>query len=168
MSKDIIIGYKCFQKGLTNNYGMQFEVGKTYSITNPISFGIEGNGYHLCARMQDTLRFFEFDEEKDICLVLGFGEKIKHSDEYYGYYDMYAVKNLYIVKKLSREEIIQLAINLNPIHVPRFIQGFKLTSDEINMFKERFNKEPYILEAIQYYQEHDLEAYSRKLTKIYS
>ena len=162
MPNDIIIGYKCFQKGLTNQYGTQFEVGKTYSIPRPISFGNQGNGYHLCTNLEDTLRFFDFDEEKDICVVLGFGDKVARSDEYYGYYDMYSVEHIHVVKKLSREEIIQIGLNLNSIHVPRFVQGFKLTPEEISLFKEQFKSEPCIIKAIQYYQEHDLEAYKRQ------
>lgn len=70
----MITGYKCFNKDLINRYGMQFEVGKIYSVNGNISFGNNGNDFHMCVRLEDTLRYFDsFTQEIDICEVIGYG-----------------------------------------------------------------------------------------------
>jgi len=103
-----------------------------------IKFGLNGNGFHLCQRMEDTLRYFDaLHKDVDICEVIDSGEVVESCDEYYGYYDMYAASNLEILKKLSREEIINFALSLNSIRLSRFIQGFKLSEEEIKMFIDR-------------------------------
>ena len=52
---------------------------------------------------------------------------------------MFSIENMEIMKILSREEIIHIALNLNELRVCRFIQCFKLNNDEIELFKEKFN-----------------------------
>ncbi len=54
-----MIGYKCFNSDLTNRYGSKFEVGKTYHAKGDIKFGNNGNGFHMCKNMEDTLRYFD-------------------------------------------------------------------------------------------------------------
>lgn len=163
----MILGYKCFKKDLTNRYGTQFEVGKTYQISGQIKFGNNGNGFHLCTNLEDTFRYFDtFSEDVCICEVKGLGENIIYNDEYYGYYDMYAVEKIEIIRIISREEIIKLGLNLIDIRAIRFIQGYKLTNEEINLFKEKFKNFPNILKAIAYYQEGNLNIYNiKKLSK---
>ena len=96
-------GFKCFKSGLINLYGTKFEVGKLYIMPGAIKFGLDGNGFHLCKRMEDTLRYYDaMHEEVDICEVVGSGKISESFDEYYGYYDMYAVSKLEILKKLTR------------------------------------------------------------------
>lgn len=159
----MILGYKCFNKDLTNRYGQRFEVGKTYHITGNITFGNTGNGFHICSNLEDTLRYFDtFNEEVCICEVKGTGTNIVYNDEYNGYYDMYAVESLTIIRILNREEIINIGLNLNQIRVFRFIQGYKLTKEEINLFKNKFINYSSVLKAIAYYQEGDTNIYNRK------
>lgn len=160
----MITGYKTFKKGMINHYGKQFEVGKTYSVLGAIKFGTRGNGYHMCTNLEDTLRYFNFDEEIDICQVTGDGEISEYNDEYYGYYLMYAVERLHIDKKLSREEIIAMALKMYPECAARFIKGIKLTPLEIELFKNQFAYDEKVLNAIKYYQERDLNAYNRTLS----
>ena len=163
-----IIGYKCFNEGLINNHNIKFEVGKKYVIKPPIKFGTKGNGFHLCKRMEDTLRYFNALEENiDMCLVRGSGQIDKQYDEYYGYYDMYAVEELEILKQLSRDEIIEIALNLNDLRVCRFIQSFKLNASEIELFKRKFQNYESVLNHIKYYQEKETEVFVKKRGGLY-
>ena len=43
----------------------------------------------------------------------------------------------------------------------RFIQGFKLTPEEIKQIREKFNNDVAIDLAISYYQEKDKDAYKK-------
>ena len=160
----MIYGYKCFKKDLVNNYGVKFQEGKTYHAEGEIIFGIEGNGFHMCERLEDTLRFFDtFKESIDICKVIGHGRMIKRDDEYNGYYDMYACEYIDIVKKMTREEIIFYGLNLIDIRLIRFISLYKLTDFEKELFKEKFKNNELIYQYINYYQENKKDAFVRKL-----
>lgn len=158
-----ITGYKCFNKDLTNSYGMQFSVGKIYIASGVIKFGKNSNGFHMCKNIEDTFRYFDaINNEVSVCKVIGSGEIIKCEDEYYGYYDMYSVEQLKIIKKLNRKEIIDIGLNLNYLRVKRFIQGIKLTQEEINIFKEKFVNNIDVLDTIEYYQENNLDVYKKR------
>ena len=70
--------YKCFNKGLINLYGRQYEIGKLYHDEGDISFGDKKHGFHVCKNLEDTFRFFDgFHEELDVCLVECFGKYAK-------------------------------------------------------------------------------------------
>jgi hypothetical protein len=161
-----IFGYKCFEKDLINIYGKKFSVGKIYVAPGIIKFGTHGNGFHMCKNIEDTFRYFD-TSKTDICVceVIGSGNIDEFNDEYNGYYEMYAVEKLKITKKLSRQELIQMGLNLDEIRVRRFISTLVLTTDEISLFKEKFNKSKDILNAIAYYQENDKEVYIREFKK---
>ena len=157
-------GYKCFKKGLIDNYGHQYEVGKIYHVNGDIKFGDRGNGFHICSNLEDTLRYFDaMNEEIDITKVIGYGNVIKRDDEYNGFYDMYSCEYMAITKVLKRDEIITYALNLNKENVKRFISLFRLTKEEILLFKAKFSKDEDVLDHISYYQEKDLNVFRRKL-----
>ncbi len=159
-------GYKSFNKGLTNRYGMHFEVGKTYHIDNTIKFGNNGNGFHFCTNLEDTLRYYDaMNNNIDICLVNGYGRLVKIDDEYNGYYDMYASEYISILKVLSRQEIISYMLNSNEIRAKRFISLFHLTQEESNLFIKKFKNNPSIMDYISYYQMKDLKTFTRKYKK---
>lgn len=163
-----IIGYKSFNKDLINSYGIKFEVGKIYIAQGAIKFGLHGNGFHMCERMEDTLRYFDaLNSEICICRVKGSGEIVDYYDEYYGYYDMYAVQKLEILKQLSRDEIIKIALSLNDINVQRFVASFKLTDSEILEFKEKFEQFSRVIATIEYYQENQLDAFVKRSKRYY-
>lgn len=158
-----ILGYKCFDEGLINRYGKKFSVGKIYFEPGFIKFGTLGNGFHMCKNIEDTFRYFDcIDKNVDICLVKGSGDFVEYSDEYYGYYDMYSVQKLEILKQLTHDEIIQEGLNLFEKRAERFVSTFKLTSEEIELFKEFYKNSPIVLNAIAYYQEGNVEVYSKK------
>ena len=53
-----MLGYKCFNENLTNRYNTKFEIGKIYHVNGNIKFGNNGNGFHICKNLEDTLRYF--------------------------------------------------------------------------------------------------------------
>lgn len=155
-----IIGYKCFNENMTNRYGIKFEEGITYIANGEISFGNDGNGFHFCKNLEDTFRYFPANEENvSVCKVKATGKIVSYEDDYNGYYDMYSAEKMEIIKKLSREEVILYGLNLNSIRVCRFIQGYKLTDSEIELFKEKFNNYTNVLKYIDYYQLNDKDAF---------
>ncbi len=135
-------GYKAFNSNMTNRYGFTYEEGKTYKVSNneSIKFGNNGNGFHFCKRLEDTLRYFpEVDEEIRIAEVTGSGEYDEGYDDYYGYYDMFATEIITIDRILERDEILRMILSMNPSErVKRFIMGFKLTKEELELFRYRF------------------------------
>lgn len=161
-----VVGFKCFNKGLTNRYGKKFSVGKLYLSSGIIKFGIKGNGFHLCKNIEDTFRYFDaLKEEVEVCVVKGSGEINESYDDYNGYYDMYCVEKMEILKHLNRSEIINLGLNLHPLRAKRFVSSFKLKSEEIILFKEKYKTEIDVIDAIAYYQEDDKKVYERKYSK---
>lgn len=154
----MLYGFKCFNKGLINCYGKEFEVGKSYHIDGDIKFGVRGNGFHMCINLEDTLRYFNaMEDEVDICYVEGSGKMLLYEDEYYGYYDMYVVKNLKIIKKLTREEIISYALNLPDYRVARFVSLFRLTKEEKELFVKKYNNSHMVLRTMKYYQNSNID-----------
>ncbi len=166
MEEREIIGYKSFNKDCTNRHGELFEAGKTYHEEGEISFGNSSKaGFHMCKRLEDTLRYFPaFEEDIKIAKVIGRGNIVEYEDDYYGYYDMYAVQEITIERFLEREEIINMFLQRKGIsedQVCRFTQLYKLTEDEIALFKERYDSSDKITKFIEYYQEDDKEAFTR-------
>ena len=136
---------------MTNRYGKKFEVGKIYTATGTIKFGNNGNGFHMCKNMEDTFRYFD-STNIAVCKVNGFGKKELYEDEYYGFYDMYAVEKIEILKLLKRKEILEYMLNNYPSNVIRFIQLFKLYDDELKLFEDKFKNEYRVIDAIEFYQ----------------
>lgn len=163
----MIQGYKSFSLNKENNYGFKFEEGLTYHIDGDIVFGTKGNGFHFAKNIEDTLRYSIDNKQRDIVIaeVIGYGTIVEGSDEYYGYYDMYSVSDLKIVKFLTREEVLEIAINLSVYRMKRFVSLFKLNEDEINLFYGIYHEVDL---AIEYYQLGNKEVYQKeyKLRKV--
>ena len=159
-----IKGYKVFSKGRINRYGKVYEEGKHYHVDGKIVFGNYGNGIHFCKKMEDTFRYVDaVNNQVEVAEVIGSGEIVEFNDEYYGYYDMYAASDLDVVKFLSRKEIIEHLLNQNTMSVRRFVSLFRLTEEEINLFKLKFCEDIDVMRAIAYYQEGDKDVYSRQV-----
>lgn len=153
-----ILGYKAFNSDFTNNYGIKFEVGKIYLAKGKIKFGT--NGFHMCKNIEDTFRYFDaLNNEIKICKVKGSGKIIESYDDYNEYYDIFAVSKLEILKLLSHKEVVDMGISLSDPRVERFISGYKLTKEEIEMFKEKFYYSDRILKTIEYYQNNNLNIF---------
>ena len=157
----MVTGYKCFQKGLINQYGKQFEVGKTYHNEEDIKF--QKSGFHMCANLEDTLRYFDtYNEEVDIAKVVGFGNIDEYYDDYNEFYDMYAVEYLKIERVLSREEIIEYGLNLPFLRAKRFLSLYKLTKEELALFRDKFIKERMLQDTMDYYQDENSKKYIKR------
>lgn len=154
-----ITGYKAFDN-MKDQYGNSYEVNKEYTQPGTIKFGT--NGFHFCTHIADVLRYCDgFNDNTIICLVEASGEIDVYQDEYNEYFDMYSSSNLKIVKVLSREEIMDIALSENVHHVIRFIKGYKLTDEEINQIMDLYPNS-IIKDYIDYYQKNDQEAFIRK------
>ncbi|MBQ3511466.1 MAG: hypothetical protein IJA30_04130 [Bacilli bacterium] len=168
MDKTIKRGYKAFNADLTNRYGVPFIEGGSYSVTGPAVFGNQGNGFHFCERLEDTLRYFNaMDEDIKIALVEGSGEMVEANDEYYGYYDMFSATELKVIRVLSRSEIVDMFGSAPGFRTVRFVQGFKLTDAEKAWLKFKHIDNTDVLKAIDYYQDGDKEAYSPEKAIVY-
>jgi hypothetical protein len=161
----VIKGYKAINNDCSNRYGFKFEVGKTYFKDGEIKFGNNGNGFHLCLNIEDTLRYFDFFNERClICEVEGSGEVKEFEDTYNDYYDMYVVSNIKITKIMSRKDILDEVLkSLNEIRICRFISGYKLTSNEIRKIIKKYYNNPTILKYIDYYQLGYKDAFSKTI-----
>ena len=158
-----IRGYKAFNSDMTNRYGKIFLEGETYSIDEKPKFGINGVGFHFCERLEDTLRYFPaMEEEIKLAQVTGLGDFVTREDDYWGYYDMYSTNILRIDKILTHEEIIDMFLNLrNHFRVNRFLMGFRLTEEEIELFRLAYSSDFTIQQTISYYQEGKLDTYKK-------
>ncbi len=149
---------------MTNRAGMYFEAGKTYFCPGKISFGPNGNGYHFAARLEDTLRYYPTISLQEalpsikIAEVIGFGEIVEGSDEYNGYYDLYASSYLSVLHVLSREEILAYAASLRDIRLVRFLSTFQLEKEEIPIFQGKSLEADL---AIDYYQRGEEDTYEK-------
>ena len=155
-----IVGYKAFYKGLFNRFEEKFEIGKRYVI----DYKYRNYGYHFCKNMEDVLVYYR-GEDIEICEVIGSGDIINYHNDYYGVYDVYASSEIEIVRKIDREEIINMVLNMNPFSVDRvvrFVSLYVLTYDEIKLFEDRYAKYDGVMDAINYYQKKDKKVYKRK------
>ncbi len=155
-----IKGYKAFNANRTNRYGKPFKEGETYSVEGKLSFGNEGNGYHMATNLSDVFRYFD-SEDCSTADVTGFGDYVKYDDEYNGYYDMYVVRNLRVDKFLERREIIRRMLEcVNVEQLLHFFQTFKMTDEEKLLFARQFRDNLYVLKHLIYYQFGFKEVYS--------
>ncbi len=164
MNNEEVHGYKAFNKDRTNRYGIVFEEGNTYKDIGDISFGNSSvAGFHMCKNLEDTFRYFPaMEEEISVAAVTGMGKMVKYDDEYYGYYDMYAVEQIKIDHFLTRKEIIDTFLDDKKViddRVCRFVQTFKLNNDEIELFKEKYKNDINVLRYISYYQNNNKDAF---------
>lgn len=163
-------GYKIFNQDMTNRYGTPFEEGIIYRINLKPIFGINGCGFHFCKRLEDTLRYYPaMEEEVVLAEVTSLGDLAEREDEYYGYYDMYSTNALRVDHVLKREEIIKMYLE-NPQDMPedrviRFLQGFRLTEEEIARFRLAYFENEKIQNVISYYQEGKTDIYEKVYQK---
>lgn len=156
-------GFKAFNENMTNQYGLQFEEGKTYRISNDtiLTKGTSGTGFHYTPYLEDTLRYVNgMLEEIKIARVTAGKEIITFDDEYNGYYDISAARELTINHVMTREEILNHMLSQGDFSLIRFVQGYKLTKEEINEIIKKFHYNPALSLAIDYYQNGNHEAYN--------
>lgn len=158
-----IKGYKAFNPDYTNRYGMKFEEQKIYTIEGPLKFGNKGNGFHFCERLEDTLRYFDaMTEDIKFAEVTSLSEILESFDEHNDYYDMYSARTIRIDRFIPREEIVKMYFTMPDYRLIRFIQGFRLTKEEIEFFKTLYPENNRVLNTISYYQENNKDAFSKE------
>ena len=157
--KNRIKGYKAYTN-MMDKYGNTYELQKEYSQNGDIKFGI--NGFHFCTHIADVFRYYDgFDSDTNICEIEGYGELNKYDDEYNEYFNMYASSKIKILKSLSREEIIDAVLEENIFAALRFIQGYKLTEEEMQRFIQKYQNQ-IIQDYINYYQKNKKDTFQRK------
>lgn len=158
--KKEITGYKSVDENFKNIAGKKLEEGKSYHADGIIKYGINGNGYHFAKNLEDTLRFQLKDNyhlvKPNIAKVIGFGNIINSSDEYYGYYDLYTAENIKILKFLTHDDIINYALKLREERMRRFVSLYKLTNEEIKFFKNKYHSVDL---ALLYHQKQQIDIY---------
>lgn len=127
-----IFGYKAFHRGLIGKNNFVFEVGKHYHCS---SIGFGKQGFHMCLRLEDTLRYFLDEEDIEFCFVRGYGTIAEYDDDYFGYYDLYSCSSMEIISKLSRKEILETYYKMRDNfsledRYARFVWRFPLTDEE--------------------------------------
>ncbi len=154
-----VIGYKAFNN-MQDRFGNSYQLDVTYEVSGPVKF--RKNGFHFCKNIEDVFRYYDgFDDNTIVCLVEGFGELDEYEDEMNEYFDMYSSSKLKILKILSRDEVLQIALSNGVISMLRFISGYKLTDEEINIILDRYH-ETLVEDYISYYQRGNKEVFQRK------
>lgn len=161
-----IIAYKAFFKGLKNNIdGIDYQVGKEYQTTKDLQY--MKSGFHMCEKPEDCFRFLRPTEtEVDLTLVRGFGHwygfdaGLRAYDDTIGY--IYITEKMEILKVFTREEIIDMAVDMPPIRLDTFLYLYPLTSEEAKYLKENYkyndlgylwrNTEDNISDLVDHYQ----------------
>lgn len=170
-----IIAYKAFFKGLKNNLdGIDYQIGKEYQTTKDLQY--MKRGFHMCEKPEDCFRFLRPTEaEVDLALVRGFGKMYGFDAGYRAYDDtigyIYITEKMEILKVFTREEIIDMAINMPPIRLSTFLYLYPLTPEEAKYLKENYkyndlgylwmNTENNISDLVDHYQ----KKYIKKIDK---
>lgn len=153
----MIRGYKAYKKGLINQFGEQHEIGQIYETDDII---YEKKGFYFCPYLEDTLRFYNgLEEDIDIAIVEGYGRIREFYDSYYDIASI-ASTGLRVLSVLTREEIINYALKLNELRMCKFLAGYRLSPEEIELFK---NKGERVTSYIEFYQQGNQDAFVRRL-----
>ena len=89
-----MIGYKVFNKDLICN-GIQYEIGKTYSITgSPIP---HNRGFHFCKSIRELYRYYSISDDVRICEIEALGV-IRSNDG-----EKYCTNIIKIIKEITFE-----------------------------------------------------------------
>ena len=151
-----IKGYKAYYKGLINQFGEKHEVGKTYTTDEVI---YEKKGLYFSPYLEDTLRYYNgLKSEIDIAMVEGSGQIREFYDDYYDTTTI-AATNLKILSVMTRKEIFDYATKLNDMRLSKFIAGYRLTKEEINVLLKRGES---VKNYIKYYQYNEEDAFMKK------
>lgn len=160
-------GYKIFYKGLINLFGDKVELNHKYSVEGPLKWGgssEDGNGFHFCTYLEDCLIFVNdsINKEVDIALVNCSGDMHEYWNDYSGSYKMFVARHMEVVKVLSREEIINHILTHNYLDtLEKFIRGYRLTEEEIEIFKGQNLGVDYI----EYYQYGHKDVFQKKFNR---
>ena len=165
-----IKGYKALTKNMESRYKDKYEIGKTYSVEGILKFGyggLNGNGIHFCERIEDTLKYFD-SKEDDIIIteVTSLEDNDVFCEEDQDFALMFAARKLRFDRIVPRQEIIITFLTTPYYRTERFLQFYKLTKEEIKLYKEVYQDDTYIMNIIKYYQEHQKDVYEKQHQKL--
>ena len=161
-----VIAYKAFFEGLTNQIdNVHHEIGKEYSVEGDIEW--MGNGYHMCEDPEDCFFYLKPSKAKvELTLVRGFGDLYSVDTGYKAYDDRngiaYVCRCMEVLKVFTREEIIEIGLNLIGSRLEKFIERFPLTEEEALLFKEKF-KDEYTINRNLISEK--IDSYQKKLSR---
>ena len=149
-----IRGYKAFNKNQTNRYGKKFYENETYIAQGEISFGPQSrHGFHMCRNLADGLRYFDVkNKDFSVANVIGQGNFVKIDDEYFDYFEMYAVEQIYIEKFLTEEEIIEQMLKDNEFNNRKFLMFYPLNNEDKIKYLNLYHNNLMMLQHLLFYQ----------------
>lgn len=140
-----VIAYKAFFKGLKNNIdGIDYQIGKEYQTTSNLQY--MKSGFHMCEKPEDCFRFIRPTVvDVDLTLVRGYGNWYGFDAGYRAYDDtigyIYITEKMEILKVYTREEILDMAVNMPPIRLDTFLYLYPLTKEEAQYLIEHYKYE---------------------------
>lgn len=143
--QDEVIAFKAFFKGLKNNLdGIDYQIGKEYKTTNDLQY--MKRGFHMCEKPEDCFRFLRpVETEVELALVKGYGKMYGFDAGYRAYDDtigyIYITEKMEILKVFTREEIINMAVDMPPIRLDVFLYLYPITEEEANYLKKHYKYE---------------------------
>lgn len=158
----IVKGYKAFDIDFSNPFTKEkLYPNNIYKLEGEL--GYKKNGYNFCTNLEDCLRYINgLEKEIHICPIIALGDIFWYNDEIYEYYNLGCTNKIYIGNTMTREEIIKYADNLYEDYFIRFIQGYKLTKDELDYFTNKYKEKSNIIRNIEYYQLGKKDAFKTK------
>ena len=167
-------GYKAFNADFSNCVGEKCQESTVYEYHGDVLE--RRSGFHFCKRLEDVFKYYNgLKKDIIICRVKALSDIIWYSDEdyFYGDYDDIGVcSKIYIGNVMSRDEIIACVDNMGPYSLMRFLRGYRLNCEEIEYMKKMISdrcKDVFfkdnLLDCISYYQENDVDVYSRRLKR---
>lgn len=156
-------GYKLLYDDLKNQYGLKMEVGKTYQATGEIKFGTNGNGYHFCGNFEDCFKYAYGSRNIHIVKIIADGKIIETSDLYNGFDNLYVAQIITIKSLLTKEDIVNKALQLNEMALNRFLKLYPLTEKEKTLFIPIVKNNFTLNRTFEYYQNNNKDIYKQKI-----
>lgn len=123
----MIKGFKAMNLDMTCK-GYQFEVGKTYEITNDKKLKLcDNSGFHFCNKLDNVFRYYLYDECR-VFAVQAIGEVVTK-------YDKSTTKKLRIVRELTKEELKNY--KFRDLHLNLWFDD--LTDAELLVYKDHYD-----------------------------
>ena len=121
------------------------------------------NPYTINLYLEDAFRNYN---DSSIYLVEGKGEGRHVPDLVDEFLERYDFEEIKILKKMTREEIVEYGLRLDGKRLERFLSYFKLTDEEKDLFVNNFDKNSDEMYAIRYYALGQKNAFKERHEKL--
>ena len=143
----------------------EYKIGEIYQTTDNLQY--MKRGFHMCEKPEDCFRFLRpLVTDVDLTLVRGFGKMYGFDAGYRAYDDtigyIYITEKMEILKVFTRNEIIDMAVEMPPIRLDTFLYLYPLTIEEAEYLKKHYKyadlghlwvkPQKNISELVDYYQ----------------